>query len=185
MGKMKSGKSQQFRKLLFIIFTIYYAYVVWRELTIEFELLDSKNSDPIILYDGVCNLCNGVVNFVLETDNNEIFKFTSLQSQYATDLLRKHNIVNDLSTVVLIEKEKVFIKSTAALRVAKRLDFPFNLIYYSAIGIPTPIRDFGYSLVATSRYFVFGKTNQCQAPTAKYNHRFLGEYNNLITDLII
>ena len=172
--------------ILLILLSIYFSYVIYREISTENKIQWKNDSRAILLYDGVCNMCNGVVNFTLNADKKEIFDFASLQSEYCHDLLNKLNIKNDFNTVILIENENKLIttKSTAALRVAKLLGYPYNVLYFCAIIIPTPLRNFAYAMVASSRYLVFGKSEICQRPTPKFQSRFLDQQkiNNVVVD---
>ena len=110
----------------------------------------------VVLFDGVCNLCNGFVNFVIDRDPGHQFKFGSLQSQKAKVLLADHPApLTELSTVVLIEGSKVYTRSTAALRIVRKLKGGWPLLYAFII-IPGPFRDVIYNFVARKRYSWFG-----------------------------
>jgi predicted DCC family thiol-disulfide oxidoreductase YuxK len=127
----------------------------------------------IILFDGVCNFCNGSVNFIIEHDRENHFKFAPLQSEIGQNLLDKFGIdKTETDSVVLIENEKAYTHSTAALKVAKKLDGVWSW-FYSFIIIPKPIRDFFYKTFAKYRYKLFGKTDACMMPTPEIRTRFL------------
>ncbi len=127
----------------------------------------------IILFDGVCNLCNGFVQFVIRHDKKQRFKFASLQSAYAASLPElKDKIGNSLSTVVLKQYEHYYFKSTAALKVARLLSFPISIAYVF-IFIPAFARDAIYNWVASNRYRWFGKREQCWLPTPELKNRFM------------
>ena len=127
----------------------------------------------IILFDGVCNFCNYWVNFIINRDERSIFKFTALQSKTGQEILTSLNLnTTDFDTFVLVDGSDHFTKSTAALRIAKELDFPFNIVYYFII-IPKPIRDIFYSAIAKNRYKFFGRRNSCRIPTEEEKNRFL------------
>ncbi len=132
----------------------------------------------MILFDGVCNLCNGFVQFVIERDPAAHFRFASLQSQAASAMLRAHHSTRDRSdipdSVVLVEGDRVSTQSTAALRVARRLGFPWNLGYVFVI-VPKPFRDAVYAWVARNRYRWFGKRDVCMVPTPELRGRFLSD----------
>lgn len=132
-----------------------------------------KNTS-IILFDGVCNLCNSSVQFVLKHDKDKSFLFASLQSDAATKILLQLNqkSFKNLENIVLIENEQVFIKSTAALKITKNLGGFIKLLYIFII-IPTPIRDFIYDIIAKNRYKWFGKKNKCTIPDKEITDRFL------------
>ena len=127
----------------------------------------------ILLFDGVCNFCNGSVNFIIERDKIGYFKFAPLQSEIGQKLLGEYKIDKEnTDSVILIEDEKVYTHSTAALRVARRLD-GFWKYFYAFIIMPRPIRDFFYKLFAKNRYRLFGKQDACMLPTAAIRARFL------------
>ena len=133
----------------------------------------SKKS--ILLFDGVCNLCNGVVQFVIKRDQKDKFVFAALQSNAGQALLKKQNLpTDDFESFILVENDIVYNKSTAALRVAKSLGSGWQLLYAFII-VPKFIRDFVYTLVANSRYKVFGKRDNCIVPTTELNAKFLDE----------
>ena len=127
----------------------------------------------IILFDGVCNLCNGAVQYVIKRDKREVFKFASLQSDAAKALLSKSGLPEDhLESCVYISDDKVYTKSDAALRVAGKLSFPTKLLSGFII-VPRFIRDFFYDLIARNRYKMFGKKDECMLPTPELKGRFL------------
>ena len=127
----------------------------------------------IILFDGVCNLCNGFVKFVIPRDRNNRFLFGALQENYSKNLLATFNLPSDkITTIVLIEKGKVYTQSDAVLRIAKQLDGVWKWSYAFII-LPKPARDWVYKLVAKSRYKIFGKRESCMIPTPELNQRFL------------
>ncbi|MBT6179582.1 MAG: thiol-disulfide oxidoreductase DCC family protein [Deltaproteobacteria bacterium] len=127
---------------------------------------------PVILFDGVCNLCNSSVNFVIDRDPQGTIYFAPLQSEYARKLLEKHQIGMELNTIVLLEDGKVYDRSTAALRIARLLNGPWPLLYASIV-IPRFIRDGVYRWIARNRYRWFGKTQACRVPTPELQARFL------------
>ena len=127
----------------------------------------------IILFDGVCNFCNGSVNFVIAHDAKNYFKFAPLQSDVAQSLLEKHNIDKaETDSVILIEDETAFTHSTAALRIARKLDGAWSWFYVFVI-IPKFVRDFCYKLFAKYRYKLFGKKDVCMMPTAEIKEKFI------------
>lgn len=127
----------------------------------------------IVLFDGVCNFCNGAVNWVIERDKAGYFKFAALQSEIGEELAAKHGIDRkDTDSIVLVEDEKVYTYSTAALRIVKKLDGPWSWAY-SLIIVPKPVRDFFYKLFAKYRYRLFGKQDACMMPTPDIRARFL------------
>lgn len=127
----------------------------------------------IILFDGVCNFCNGSVNFVIEHDTKNYFKFAPLQSDVAQGLLDKYKIDKSATdSVVLIEDEAVYTHSIAALRIARQLDGVFSWVYVFVV-VPKFIRDFFYKLFAKYRYKLFGKKDVCMMPTAEIREKFI------------
>ena len=127
----------------------------------------------VLLFDGVCNLCNSSVQFVLKRDKRKYFKFAALQSDVGQELLKQFDLpTNDFTSFVLIEGDKIYLKSTAALQVAKRLGGGWSFLFLFII-IPSPIRDFLYNLIAKNRYKMFGKRESCMLPTPDFKERFL------------
>jgi predicted DCC family thiol-disulfide oxidoreductase YuxK len=127
----------------------------------------------VLLFDGICNLCNGAVQFIIAHDKKSKFKFASLQSAIGQSLLHKFNLdTENLTSLVLIVGDEYFIKSTAALRILKELGGIWKL-FYVLIVLPTPFRDFIYDQIAKERYKLFGKRDACIVPTAELKHRFL------------
>ncbi len=125
----------------------------------------------IIFFDGVCNLCNGAVNFVIERDPHELFKLAPLQSDVANKYLG-HERVKNLDSIVLYEEGKMYEKSTAALKIAKKLKGAWFLLY-AFIVIPPFIRNFFYDIIAKNRYKWFGERETCRLPSPDEKKRFL------------
>ncbi len=127
----------------------------------------------IILFDGVCNFCDSSVNFIIERDRAGYFQFAPLQSEIGERLLRENGIDKvETDSVVLIEDGKAYTHSTAALRVARRLDGAWRWLSY-LIFVPRPIRDAAYKLFAKYRYRLFGKKDECMLPSPEIRARFL------------
>ena len=127
----------------------------------------------LILFDGVCNFCNGAVNFVIDRDKAGYFKFAPLQSGIGEKVRDEHRIDKpETDSIVLVENGRAFTHSTAALRIARRLD-GFWPVFYGLIIIPKPVRDLGYKLFAKYRYRLFGKLDTCMIPTPDVRARFL------------
>ena len=127
----------------------------------------------VLLFDGVCNLCNGSVRFIIERDPGGRFQFAPLQSNAARRLL--HDAAQPLpDSFVLVENGRLFTRSTAALRVARGLGWPWSLAYLGII-VPRPLRDWVYDLVARNRTRWFGKSDVCMVPTAGIRSRFLSD----------
>ena len=128
---------------------------------------------PIVLFDGVCNLCNSSVNFILDRDRGKKIKFASLQSGAAAKLLAPFRFPgDDLSTIVLLLDGKLHTRSGAVLRISRFLGFPWSL-GISLLVIPRFLRDFAYGVVARNRYRWFGKREQCRLPEPGIRDRFL------------
>lgn len=128
---------------------------------------------PIILFDGVCNLCNSAVQFVIKKDSKAIFKFAALQSKTGQQLLKKYSLTgNDLHSFVLVSHDKAYTKSTAALNVARELKGMIKLLYGFII-VPAFVRNAVYGLIARNRYSWFGKKDECMIPTPALKSRFL------------
>ena len=135
--------------------------------------MNKQLTHSIILFDGVCNLCNGAVNFVIKRDPRNVFKFTPLQEKQGVLLLKKHAVDSrKLDSIVLIENGNVYIKSSAALRIAKKLSDLWPLFFVLLI-IPSFIRDGVYDFIAKNRYKWFGKKEQCMIPTPGLREKFL------------
>lgn len=129
-------------------------------------------SNPVILFDGVCNLCNGAVNVTIKQDKKAVFRFASLQSETAQRLLQQYGVLKTFDSFVLIENGKLFQKSIAALRVLNKLPWYWKWTQLFWI-IPKAARDALYDIVAKNRYKWFGKKDACMMPTPELKSRFL------------
>ena len=128
----------------------------------------------VVLYDGVCNVCNDSVQFILARDRAGYFQFASLQSEVGQELLAQHGLGElPLSTMVLIEAGRAYTKSTAVMRVARRLTPFWFLSSYGLALLPRPLRDALYAGFVKHRYRWFGKREQCLVPTPALRERFL------------
>lgn len=127
----------------------------------------------IILFDGVCNLCNGAVNFVIERDKKNVFKFAALQSEVGRELASKYEIdTAALDSIILIDGDTHYEKSTAALRIARELSGGYPLLYGFMV-LPRFLRNAVYDYIAKNRYKWFGKKESCMIPTPELKSRFL------------
>ncbi|UCH66907.1 MAG: DUF393 domain-containing protein [Ignavibacterium sp.] len=127
----------------------------------------------MILFDGVCNFCNYWVNFIIDRDEKDLYKFVALQSEEGQMLLQQYNLSQTkLDTFLLIRGENVFTKSTAALTILKTISGPIKILY-PLIFLPKYLRDFIYNLIAKSRYKIFGKRVICRVPTQAEKEKFL------------
>ena len=136
----------------------------------------SSQSDGkrLILFDGVCNLCQSSVQLVIRNDRAGKFRFASLQSQAAGSILREHHYANDeLSSVLLIEQGCLYRKSRAALRISRQMDGPWPLLFYLFYWIPPFLADPVYDFIGRRRYRWFGKKESCWVPDATLRARFL------------
>ena len=130
--------------------------------------------NPVILFDGVCNLCNGLVQFLIPRDPDGRFRFAPLQSAAGKALLTGHGRPTDnLDSFVLVEGDNVYEKSAAAIRVAELLGWPYRAAAVCKL-VPRGLRDTMYDIVAANRYDVFGKKDQCMLPDEDVQDRFLG-----------
>lgn len=129
--------------------------------------------NAIVLFDGVCNLCNSSVQFIIARDTKAYFRFASLQSEVGKSLLASHHLSPDsIDTIVLVEKGNAFVRSAAALRIAQHLDGAWRWLSIFRV-LPLPLRDALYNFVARNRYRWFGKEESCWLPTPDLRERFL------------
>lgn len=137
--------------------------------------LSKAMDDPgkILLFDGVCNLCNGLVKFIIKRDHRHLIRFAPLQSEYARSALKRFNRdADEINTVVYISDENYFLKSVAILNLLKDLGGAWRILYGFII-IPRFIRDAVYDLVVRHRYRIFGKRELCMVPTPEIMDRFV------------
>ena len=128
----------------------------------------------IILFDGVCNLCNRSVIFILQREKESVFQFASIQSEAGQELLEWCNLPLDYNqAVVLIDHERIYLGSTAALKIGQTLKFPWSILSYAGFIVPQLIRDWVYNQIAVNRYQWFGKRDRCMIPTESLKTRFL------------
>ncbi len=133
----------------------------------------NKFFNNIILFDGLCNLCNGSVNFILKRDKVGKFKFASLQSEIGIELTKKYNIdTNIVDSIILIKNDNVFIKSSAVLEILKDLPIGWRILLIGII-LPNFIRDWMYDLIVKHRYKIFGKKDECPIPPKDVQNKFL------------
>ena len=132
-----------------------------------------KKNQFVILFDGVCNFCNYWVNFIIDRDKQNVFKFAALQSEKGEEFLDKYNLSkSDFDSFILIAEKKVFKKSSAAFEIANHLNgWPKILIPLSIL--PPTLTDLIYDLVAKNRYKFFGKKDSCRIPTKEEKSKFL------------
>jgi predicted DCC family thiol-disulfide oxidoreductase YuxK len=129
----------------------------------------------IVLFDGVCNFCNRSVNWIIRRDPRGLFRFAPLQSDAGGKLQREFGLdPNALDTLVMIEDGRAYVKSTAALRILRRVRSPWRVLY-PLIVVPRAVRDFAYDWFARRRYRWFGKREECMVPSPGVRERFLVE----------
>jgi predicted DCC family thiol-disulfide oxidoreductase YuxK len=127
----------------------------------------------VILFDGVCNLCNGIVRFVIARDPDVYFQFGALQSPAAARLIAGlHTPLGPADSLVLIADGRASVRSAAALNILRRLRFPWPILYAFVV-VPRPLRDWVYDLIARRRYGWFGRQDTCMVPTADLADRFV------------
>lgn len=135
--------------------------------------MSTSQSHPVVVFDGVCNLCNGAIDFIVRHDREAVFRVTANQHGAGRQLLADHGMSPDeVDTIYLFEEGRMYQRSTAALRIARRLPFPWRLLYGFII-VPAPIRDAVYRVIARNRYRWFGKKETCRLPTPSETSRFL------------
>ena len=125
----------------------------------------------IIFFDGLCSLCNRFISYVFYNDKKKYFKYASLQSKTASQMLTKQDL--SLDSIVYFEDGKIYKKSSAVLRIMFHLDGLWSFFSVLASTIPLPIRDYIYTKIAINRYKIFGQLNSCRIPTAEESRSFL------------
>jgi len=135
------------------------------------EIIKDKR---IIIFDGICNLCNGSVIFVIQNEKLPEFKFASIQSETGQELLNWCGLPSGYGqAVIYIENEDFYSGSTAALKIGQRLKFPWSILSSLGLLFPGSLREWLYSQIATHRYRWFGKRDVCMVPTEELEFRFL------------
>lgn len=130
------------------------------------------NHDIIVLFDGVCNMCNSFVQFVIKRDPKGVFKFASLQSNSGSSILNHHEYRKDLHSIVLIDGDTLYTESTAILHIVSHLSGPVRILSLFKM-VPKPLRDRLYQFGAKYRYLLFGKQTSCMIPTKEIKSRFI------------
>ena len=135
---------------------------------------DAVEEQKIVLFDGICNLCNASVVFILQRERRPEFIFASIQSETGQKLLNRCGLPPDyIEAVILIENKKVYTGSNAALRIGQRLKFPWSFLATLGFVVPTVLRDWVYRQIAKHRYRWFGKRDVCMVPTGELRSRFM------------
>lgn len=136
------------------------------------QLTDHK---ILVLFDGVCNLCNASVQFIIRRDRHDRFRFASLQSDAARAILQRFHVAPEsMHSVIVIDGDRAYERSDAALHIAARLGGIWRLLSFLRI-VPRPLRDLLYNWIARHRYSWFGKRNECMIPTPELRSRFLSD----------
>ena len=129
--------------------------------------------NPVVLFDGVCNLCSSSVQFIIKHDPDRLFRYASLQSEFGQNILRQFNLpLDELNSFILLEEGKIYTKSTGALRVSRKLNRLWPAIYGFII-IPAFIRNAVYSYIAKNRYRWLGKKEACWLPNPELKKLFI------------
>lgn len=132
-----------------------------------------SGSHPVVLFDGVCNFCEGSVRFIIDRDPKGRFRFASLQSEAGKQFAEEHGgDTSQLNTMMLIQDGTLYKRSSAALRIARGLRFPWPLAWAFII-VPPFIRNAVYNIIARNRYKWFGQKDACMIPTPEIRERFL------------
>lgn len=135
--------------------------------------MELPKDKKIILFDGVCNLCNSSIIFVIKHDPKDLFRFAPLQSDLGQALIKKHNIDStQVDSIILVDQEKAYIKSSAALRIARHLSGAYSLLSIFLI-FPAFLRNVVYDYIARNRYKWYGKKDSCMIPTPELKAKFL------------
>ncbi len=138
--------------------------------------MQPNTGHPLILFDGVCNLCESTVQFIIRHDERARFRFASLQSNAAQQILARYQYTDDeLNSVLLVANDQIHRKSRAALRIAKCLDGAWPLLYYLCFWIPPFIADSIYDVIGDRRYKWFGKKDACWIPDDSLQQRFIDD----------
>lgn len=134
----------------------------------------STENKKIILFDGVCNLCNGSVIFMIKRDKKDVLRYAALQTEIGQKMVEKYNIdTSKIDSIILIDNDKYYYKSTAALRIARHLTGAYPLLAVFLI-FPVFMRDWIYDIIARNRYKWFGKKESCMIPTPELKSKFIG-----------
>lgn len=137
-------------------------------------MIELPNDKKLILFDGVCNLCNASVQYIIKHDKNDMFRYTALQSEVGQEIIEEFKIDTDKTdSILLYSKDNgISYKSTAALQIALKLGFPINLMGIFLI-VPVFIRNWVYDYIAKNRYKWYGKKEECMIPTPELKSKFL------------
>ncbi|MBT8258460.1 MAG: DUF393 domain-containing protein [Bacteroidia bacterium] len=137
-------------------------------------MIELPNNKYLILFDGICNLCNNSVNYIIRKDKKNRFVFAAIQSEIGGKIISELNIDTSKtdSIILLRNRSEYHFKSTAALKIAQDLQFPTNLAIVFLV-IPAFIRNWVYDIIARNRYKWYGKREACMIPTPELKAKFL------------
>ena len=131
------------------------------------------NNKHLLLFDGVCNLCNGAVTFIIDRDRKQRIVFASLQSELGQKILKQHQLSEeDFKSMVLVREGKISLRSSAVLEITKKLSGAWPLLYAFII-VPKFLRDWIYGIISANRYKWFGRKDQCRIPSPDIENRFV------------
>lgn len=134
-----------------------------------------KSTDKVILFDGVCKLCNAWCNFIIQHDHQHLFKLCSVQSNEGQNILQHFNLSTDVyESMLYVEGDRCYQQADAFFHVMSQLGFPWKVITIFKV-IPKPVRDWMYDRIAFNRYRLFGKYDACMLPKAGFEDRYLSE----------
>ncbi|MEC5423518.1 thiol-disulfide oxidoreductase DCC family protein [Virgibacillus sp. C22-A2] len=128
--------------------------------------------DNLVLFDGECNFCDRSVQFIIKRDKNARYKFASLQGDAGQEIIRQHQVPAEMDSLILVENNSCYYKSSAALRICRNLTGGWKLLSLLLL-VPKPIRDYLYEIIARNRYKWFGKRDSCTLPSPEIRKRFL------------
>ena len=136
-------------------------------------MVQKTDPDIVVLFDGVCNLCNGAVQFLIRRDRKDVFRFASLQSEPAQSLLKGHQLKSDqFDSIVVVKAGRVYERSDAVMILADALGFPWKLMVAGKV-LPRFLRDGLYNFIARNRYRIFGRRESCMIPDPALKQKFL------------
>lgn len=134
---------------------------------------DVTADKTVVLFDGVCNFCNATINFLIDRDPTDRFRFAAQQSNIGQKVMQQHGLTDlMLNTIIVLDNGKMLTESGGALRLARYMPFPWRLLSWLAI-VPPFLRNWGYRLVAKNRYKMLGQADACRMPTPEIRAKFL------------
>jgi predicted DCC family thiol-disulfide oxidoreductase YuxK len=133
----------------------------------------AETAHPIVIFDGECNFCDAAVNFIIDRDPDGVFRFAARQSAEGKRIMKEHGVPEvGLDSMILVDGDRVFVRSGAGLRIAKRLSGGWP-IFYAFMAVPGPVRDAVYDVIAKNRKRLMGSRDACAVPTPERRARFL------------